>query len=107
MCHVDQGPRGHSRLVASATWKNAILFFFSQKKTHNISIQFFTQKCNKKIRTTFAIYHKHNQITQINNYKSKTTIDYVLINVFVTNKTKLHRISTNLKTVPADLELPY
>jgi len=57
--------------------------------------------------TTFEIYHKHNQITQINNYKSNTTIDYVLINVFVTNKTKLHRISINLKTVPVDHELPY
>jgi hypothetical protein len=38
---------------------------------------------------------------------SNTTIDYVLINVFDTNKTKLQKISTNLKIVPADHELPY
>jgi hypothetical protein len=39
--------------------------------------------------------------------KSNTTIDYVLINVIVTNKFKLHKISTNLKVVPADHEFPY
>jgi hypothetical protein len=44
---------------------------------------------------------------QINNYKSNTTIDYVLINVIVTNPTKLHKISTNLKAVPADHEFQY
>jgi hypothetical protein len=58
--------------------------------------------------TTFEIYHKHNQITHINNYKSNTTIDYVLINVIVINKTKLHKISTNLKAVVfADHEFSY
>jgi hypothetical protein len=44
---------------------------------------------------------------QINNYKSNTTIDYVLINIIVINKTKLHKISTNLKAVPANHEFPY
>jgi hypothetical protein len=40
------------------------------------------------------------------NLHNLTTIDYVLINVSVTNKTKLYRISTNLNTVFADHELP-
>jgi hypothetical protein len=44
---------------------------------------------------------------QINNYKSNTTIDYVLINVIVINKTKLHKISRNLKAVPADHDFSY
>jgi hypothetical protein len=44
----------------------------------------------------------------INNYKSNTTIDYVLINIIVINKTKLHKISTNLKAVvPVDHEFSY
>jgi hypothetical protein len=40
------------------------------------------------------------------NLHNLTTIDYVLINVSVTNKTKLHKISTNLKTISADHDLP-
>jgi hypothetical protein len=85
--------------AASILPRGNFFFFFPPKKYH------------KNIKTTFEIYHEHkiklhksiinnvfvNYTNQHNNiYKSE---DHVLINVFITNKTKLHRISTNLKTV--------
>jgi len=96
--HVDYHTHGHSPQLAFC--HVAIFFFFFPPK-----------KYHKNIKTTFEIYHEHkiklhksiinnvfvNYTNQHNNiYKSE---DHVLINVFITNKTKLHRISTNLKTV--------
>jgi hypothetical protein len=109
--HMAKVGRWHFATWPGATWQ----FFFpppnpSKKKKKNHKI-YFTQKYHKNIKTTFEIYHEHkiklhksiiknvfvNYTNQHNNiYKSE---DHVLINVFVINKTKLHRISTNLKTI--------